>query len=266
MKVSSWLLATLFLSSLLQAAPTTAADAPPTVFDEAGKTYRFVQYFIFDVDKILNDVGIRVHACRLENGPTINYTGVGACIYESAKYTFETKKSSRIWLWVLNEHGQYLPPVLLEWKNTHRGFFSLGGEFIFLSFEKSLGRFTRKKNRVESDAGQSTCTVSNPTDRDMGNFIGDLSITIPKGRKISEYFLLNQLDGFDAEKVTLHTTTPFYLNKQRAYKVTAIVQNGQQESLQLSLLTNYNLTTQRNSCFKGSLERKLDESQGQHIP
>ena len=125
---------------------------------------------------------------------------------------------------------------------------------------------------MASVGGKSTCDVSDPTDRDLGNFIGEISITIPKGRKISEYFILNNIDGFAAEKISLHATTPFYLNKKRAYKVTAIVQNGNQESIQVSMLTNYNLVadpelkTDRGTCFKGSLEHKGKDSEGPAIP
>lgn len=266
MKMLSWLLATLFLSPLLLSAPTTAADAPPNAYNEASRTYRFISSFIVDIDKMLKELGIKVHSCRLENGAPVNFPGVGACVYESVKYTFEHKQASRIWLWVLNDQGQYLPPLLLEWRNTHLGLFKLGGEFIFLSFENFFGNLTRKANRVTSETGKSTCSVASSNDRDLGNFIGDISITIPKGHKISEYFILNNIDGFDAEKITIHATTPFYLNKQRAYKITAIVQNGQRESIQVSMLTNYNLISQRESCFKGSLEHKGKDSEGQPIP
>jgi hypothetical protein len=266
MNVLSWLVATLFLSPFLLAAPTSTADAPPTTFDEASKTYRFIQSAIIDIDKMLTDAGIKIHSCRLENGSPVNYPGVGSCIYESVKFTFEQKKASRIWLWVLNDKGQYLPPLLLEWQNTHNGLFKLGGEFLFLSFENFFGYMTKKANRVSSVDGKSTCDVSSPTDRDLGNFIGDISITIPKGRKISEYFILNNIDGFAAEKISLHATMPFYLNKKRAYKITAIMQNGQQESIQVSMVTNYNLVSQRQSCFKGSLEHKSKDSEGPSIP
>jgi hypothetical protein len=266
MKSLSWLLATLFLSPLLLAAPTTTADAPPTAYDEASKTYRFIQSAIVDIDIMLTEIGIKVHSCRLENDNPVNFPGVGACIYESAKFTFEQKKASRIWLWILNEKGQYLPPLLLEWQNSHSGLVNLGGEFLFLSFENFFGPLTKKANRVTSAQGQSTCSISGPTDRNLGNFIGNISITIPKGRKISEYFILNSFDGFAAEKISVQATTPFYLNKKRAYKVTALVQNEQQESIQVSMLTNYNLVSQRESCFKGSIERKSKDSEGPAIP
>lgn len=259
-------LAALFLSSLLNAAPTTTNDAPPTSFVDASKTYRIIQSAIIDIDKMLKDAGIRVHSCRLENGTPVNYPGAGACIYESLKYTFKDKKPSRVWLWVLNEQGQYLPPVLLEWKNSHTGIFGLAGEFVFLSFENFFGHLIKKTNKVVTENGKSTCTVSDPMDRDLGNFIGDISITIPKGRSVSEYFIIDSLDGFSAEKVNLSAKTPFYLNKKRAYKITAIVQNAKQESISISMLTNYNLVSQRDSCFKGSIEHFSGNKEGQNIP
>lgn len=269
MKTLSWLLATLFLSPLAMAVVTDGSPfepAIPAAFDEASKVYRFVSSAVFDVDKILNEIGIKVYACKLDNSTSKNYRGVGACIYDSANYTFKEKRPSIIWLWVLNSEGKYLPPLKLEWKTSHKGWGALGSEFIFLSFENFFGRFTSKVNRVVSEEGSSTCTASNPTDRDLGNFIGDISITFPKGRKISEYFMIEKLDGLNAEQISMHATTPFYLNKKRAYKVQATVRSDRSEYLHISMLTNFNLVSQRDSCIKGSLQRQIVEPAGSPLP
>ncbi|GEM_PF-2709300 len=269
MKTLSWLLATLFLSPLAMA---VLADGPvftpaiPTAFDEASKVYRFVSGAVLDVDQILTEIGIKVYACKLDNRTSQNYRGVGACIYESANYTFKEKQSSVIWLWVLNSEGKYLPPLKLEWKTSHTSWGALGGEFIFLSFENFFGRFIRKVNRVVKDEGSSACSVGSPTDRDLGNFIGDISITFPKGRKVSEYFVIEKLDGLNVEQISMHTTTPFYLNKKRAYKVQATVKSDRSEYLHISMLTNFNLVSQRDSCFKGSLQRQIADPAGSPLP
>lgn len=266
MKLLRWLLATLFLSPLSMAVPFDPM-APPSSYDKVSGSYRFVQSSIFDIDDMLRNLGINVYACRLDNGSAISHPGVGACLYDSARYTFKEKRASKIWVWVLNEQNQYLPPLILEWKNTHTGWFKFGGEFLFLSFENILGQITKKANRVVSQQGASTCTTMTPADQDLGNFIGDLTITVPKGRKVSEYFVLKNVDGLDAEKILIHASTPYYLNKKRAYKIKATVLNGQQEGIEISMLTNYNLISRREACFKGSLEPKPGvPNNGEFVP
>ncbi|MBL7555913.1 MAG: hypothetical protein JNM24_08845 [Bdellovibrionaceae bacterium] len=267
MKTLSWLLATLFLSPLAMAVLAEGpAPALPTSFDKASKVYRFVSSAVFDIDKILTEIGINVYACKLDNSTSKSYRGVGACIYGSANYTFKEKKPSIFWLWVINPEGKYLPPLKLEWKTGHKDWGSLGGEFAFLSFENFFGRFTRKINRVVSEEGSSACTTSSPTDRDLGNFIGDISITFPKGHKVSEYFVIEKLDGLNAEQINMHAATPFYLNKKRAYKVQATIKSDGSEYLHISMLTNFNLVSQRDSCFKGSLQRQIADPAGSQLP
>jgi len=268
MKTLSWLVATLFLSPLAMAALTDEAIAsnPPKAFDKTSRVYQFISKAV-DVDAILNEIGIRVYACRLENSPTpITYPGVAACIYASANYTFKERRSSTVWIWIQSADGQFLPPLKLEWKIGHKNWASLGGEFAFLAFENFFGHFAKKVHRAVNEKGSSACTTNSPTDKDLGNFIGNISITFPKGRKISEYFVIDKLDGLNAERISLQSTTPFYLNKKRAYKVQASVQSDNSEYLQISLLTNFNLVSQRDSCFKGSLQRQTADPSGGQLP
>lgn len=265
MKVLRWLLVTLFLYPFAIGVPLELST-PPTSYDKASVAYRFIQLAIFDLDEILKDVGISTYACRLDNGSNISYPGVGACIYESAKFTFKEKRASRILVWVLNDQSQYLPPLVLEWKNSHSGLLKFGGEFVFLAFEDFFGHLVRAANRVSTEKGSSPCSVANEVERDLGNFIGNLTITIPKGRKLSEYFAVKNFDGLSAEKIILQAETPYYLNKKRAYKVTAITQNEHGEGIQVSMLTNYNLISQRQACFKGSMERNFKSIDGELVP
>lgn len=268
MKILSWLLATLFLSPLTIAVfgEYAKADPPPSTFNQTSRMYRFARLTIVDLDKMLAELGIKVYACRLDNGSIQRYRGVGACLYESVNYTFKEERSSTIWLWVLNEKNQYLPPLKLEWKTRHTNWPDLIGEFAFLSFENILGHFAKKSNQVVSEKGASACTTKISSVRDLGNFIGDILITFPKGRKVSEYFVIKKLDGLDVHRISLHATTPFFLNKKRAYKIQATVQSDNSESLHIVMLTNFNLVSRRDSCFKGSIQRMSTDPAVSQLP
>ena len=250
MKILSWLLAALLLSQLAKADPS----ALPETYQESDWFYRIVSHF-FDVGASIEKLGVKVYACRLENGPTpVNHRAIGACLLESADYTFKTHKSATIWIWVLNSEGQYLPPAKMEWKNTHTGWFNFASEFLFLARDK--GRQRRSSGFVHnanSSKEVEDCEVTRTTETDLGNFIGDLVITVPPGRKVSEYFVITALDLINVEKLTLNAKMPFYQNRKKNYKISATLLDRKAETISVSLFTDFNLITQRDYCASGTI-------------
>lgn len=198
-------------------------------------------------------MGVQVYACRLENSAVaVSYHGIGQCLFESLKYNFKKKKSSTVLFWVLNKEGQYLPPLKLEWKNTHTGWWKFSNEFLFLALEGLQGRFIKKEDIYLSNREKGTCLVAEIPNRDLGNFIGDLTLTIPKGRRLTEYFNVSALEHVRTERVSLSVRVPFYLNKKRAYKAKIAYTSDKAEIIEISVLTNFNLITQRDFCISGN--------------
>ncbi len=253
--MSSWLLATLFLSQIVLA----EAESVPVTFQDPTKIYSFMQSRVFDIDSMLEKIGITAYACRLQNGEkNIDHRGIGACIYESANYTFKEKMPSTILLWILNDQGQYLPPVKMVWKTSQTGWFSAGQEFLYLSFESIMSIFVKNSLNLKSEKAGEDCSVERDTRTDLGNILGDLEISIPKGRKISDYFKITKLDFLDTQKISLSTKMPFYLNKKRSYKVTGILLNDKSEMIHVSLFTNFNLVKSRDFCLASALKTEFN--------
>lgn len=255
MNIASWLIATLFLTI-----PTLGdSNVPPSAYDKTSILYRLIQGAIFDIDSSLTEAGIKVHACRTNMEEAIaSHPGIGACLYEAANYTFKTKKSATISLWVLNAQGQYLPPLKLEWKNTHTGWFTFGGEFLFMSFENFFGTMVKQTHNITAVPNQdsTSCRIAQLPSSDLGNFIGNLVITIPKGRKISEYFVFTKLDGTNAESISIQAKMPSYINKKRTYQMRGQILSDQMEVIEISLVTNYNLISRRDACLSGTAKFK----------
>jgi hypothetical protein len=244
------------LSLLLFTQASFAAEAElPQTYDKQRVLYFLIRHIAFDVDEILEEMGMKVYACRLENsGKAINYRGVGPCLYDSMNYTFKEKKSSTVWVWVLNDQNQYLPPLKIEWKHSHSGFFKFISEFLFLTFEESYSKRVKDIQNVLPISQDKKCKVASLPNQDLGNFIGDLVITIPKGRHISEYLKFDALKRIDTQKLSINAKVPFYLNKKRAYQVSANYQNPQQETLSVSILTDFNMVTPRKFCLSGNVD------------
>ncbi len=250
MRILSWLVAALLLTQFSKADPS----ALPETFQDPDLFYRIASHF-FDLGASLEKLGVNVYACRLENGPNpVNHRAISACLLESVDYTFKTHRPSTIWIWVLNSQGQYLPPAKMEWRNTHTGWFNFVSEFLYLSRDKGgqrkrVGLVPGASSSVDSD----DCKATRSTEGDLGNFIGDLVITVPKGRKVSEYFFITVLDSIDVSKLTLNAKMPFYQNRKKTYKISATLLDRQSETVSVSIFTDFNLITQRDYCADGTI-------------
>lgn len=276
MKAARWLLATLFLYQMLYADPNSL----PEGYAKTSLIYGVFENLLFDTDSAVKEIGLNVYACRLENeNAKISYYGLGPCLFDSINYTIKEKKPSAIVVWVLNDKGLYLPPLRLTWQHSHSGWIRFGKEFIYLAFEKLSGLWVSRANNINDPAAAVTCAVDRPIKGDIGNFIGNLSIAFPKGQKLSDYFVLKSvqgektetatlnpivpivdtLDKFKAESVTVNTTMPFYLNKKRVYKVNGTIANDRSETLNISILSTYNLVAgaKRDFCVNGHFNGHL---------
>lgn len=248
MKRLSWLVASLFLSlnSLAD------SDALPTTYASESKTYGVLSVF-FDVDKQLQDAKINIYACRISNDSgTRDFRGVGPCLFEAINYAMDYNKASTISLWVLNAQSQYLPPLRLEWRQSHKTWYSLlVREMAFLGFEKVLGRWVKKENVVRTTSEDGLCKVDSIPDKDLGNILGDLSIVLPKGKIVSDYFPFTILDYANMEKISLTSKTPMYLNRKRTYHLIgqAATSHSDFESIQIVLFTDFNVMTRRGYCI-----------------
>lgn len=251
MRLLGWLIATFILSQAVMA----GANDPPIKYDKTSLFYRFVQKVVFDLDSLLEEIGIKAYACRLENSTvTTSYQSIGACLYESANYSFKEKKPSTIIVWVTSAKGEQLPPLKLEWKNSHRNWLYFTHEFLFLAFEKGFGKIVKNTQNMKSIPQQSQCKVAKIPSGDLGNFLGDLTITIPKDRRLYEYFNFKIFDWVKTEQLRLRVQMPTHINRKRAYRVLSVYQNDRLETVRLSFITNYNLIISRESCVDGNYQ------------
>lgn len=260
-----WIGCTLAIAFTTHVRAADDANLLPQSYSKQNVYYTIIQKTVFDLDEVLQNIGITVYACRLQNaGLTKDFKGVGACLFESIKYNFKEDRASTVYAWVLNEQGQYLSPLKIEWKNTHKSWFGLAQEFLFLAFENHMGWSVKAENNISST--RSSCQGDMISSKDLGNFIGDLIITIPKGRTLHDYLRFNVLKQVDTDKLTLRSQTPSYIDKKRTYQLFSKYQNRNAEIVELRLFTNYNMIRRRDFCVSGhaQIERYLESKTGYH--
>lgn len=244
------------LTLILAAQFSIAADTYlPQQYGKQSIYYSVVQKALFDVDELLQNIGIKVYACRVQNSlAPKEYRGVGPCLFDSIRYNFKEKKPSTIYVWMLNSQGQYLPPLKLEWKNTHKSWFGFSYEFLFMAFENQLRWFVKGETNLQ--VAEAFCRQPNVPDRDLGNFIGNISITIPTDRRLDEYFNFGIIKQIQTDKLDLKVRTPSYIDKKRTYQILSQYQNKRGDTVELALFTNFNIIQRREFCMNGHLEFK----------
>lgn len=250
MRLLNCLLALLLLVNITFA----QQSAPPVLFDKQPFVYFLLRHIVFDLDKILIEIGLQVKACRLDSEVLLrNHEGAGACLYEAIHHTIKFKRSSVIVLWVTDEKGNVLPPLKIEWTHSHSSFFKFANEFLFMSFENLFKGSVKAEHNVSSVSETGKCTLLKEQNRDLGNFIGNMIIHVPPGRRIAEYLKFGILKDVDTQKLVLSAQVPVYLDKKRVYQAKFNYQNPQAETMEISIATNFNLVSQRDFCIKGNL-------------
>ncbi|MCB0370585.1 MAG: hypothetical protein KDD45_14455 [Bdellovibrionales bacterium] len=248
------------------------AEAPPQQFDKKSFLYKLVQKTVFDVDAQFKQLGMNVYSCQVfTNNQTLSYRSFGNCLFKAAGNTFKTKQPTKIKLWLLNDQGQYLEPLSINWKSSQKNWFTFAYEFIYLSAENLFKHFTK------SNKNDNPCEISADDflNKDLGNFLGEIEIKTAKPWKLSDYMTnIQWLSSFDlknANDLRLNVKTPEVSNGKRVYEGQVSLQNtyGYEQKdegvLIIKIRTNYNLVAQRDACVKGHMDL-LKSTQPQRLP
>lgn len=234
----------------------------PTQFDKQPGSYLFISKVALDVDAVLKEIGIDAQACRLETvSPVKTYPGAGSCLYHAIDATIEQKAPSSILIWVKNKDSKLMPPLRIVWQHSHSKWSRFMKEFLYMSFEDLFGRFLSKKKSIEATPDMDHCQTPNVPTRDLGNFLGNLTIHIPTGHRISEYISVPFLQAINTETLQLSAKVPYHIHKRRVYQAQLNYQNPEGESVNLSVTTDFNLVAPRDACLNADF-KYTPKSQG----
>lgn len=254
-----FILAVIFLFSGLKA----KSQAPPFIYNKESFVYTMIKKIAGDLDKEVSNLGIKVHSCSvvLVNGKTLSFPSLINCLLVSLDFQLRLNTDSEIKAWILNTKGEYLPPLTIKWKPSHKSWFGIIGEAVYLYFEfflKNINFQTTKMKDCEIDEFF--------LKKDLGNFVGVLSITSPTPWTLIDYFqgpqTLKYLSEDKIEQAKLTVKSPFIDKGKIVYdlQLQLFSQSRKQvtdDLLELKIRTNYNLLNdydKRTTCGKGDFK------------
>lgn len=235
------------------------AEAPPERFDKQTFIYKVITKVAVDFDLLFKDMGIKVHSCQvITKSKPLAYDSLGHCLFVAIDNSFKTKEKTQIKLWVLNDKGQYLSPLIIQWKNSQSNWIAFISEFIYLSMENFLKHF------VKSNESTVPCLINEEKflSNDMGNFLGDLEISTISPWTLANYFPTNAAmtlpDIKNSNLASLRVATPERIKGKRIYEAQVDLHSSYEvsntnNSLQIRVRTNFNFIAQRESCVQGKL-------------
>lgn len=235
-------------------------EAPPTAFDKELFMYKVIKKVAFDADQAFKDMGLKVHSCKITTTKKeYAFNSLGNCLLVAIDSSIKNQNYSSVKLWVLNEKGQYLQPLIISWKVAQKSWFKLIYEFVELSFEDFFNYFRKKNDKTNPCALISGDFLT----KDLGNFIGNLEIRAQEPWRLSDYFknedLFKAKQFKNANGIELTVKAPEYINGKKMYEVKALLNSSIESSLEgsaflLNIRTNYNLILSRDYCVAGHAE------------
>lgn len=241
------------------------AEPPPAAYSKEPLLYSVFKNMVVDLDLMFKEMGLEIYSCQVIQTNTMNiissYASLTNCLGDSIKNTFKTKDRTKIKVWVLNEKGEYLPPLNLEWKNSQKGWWSLIYEFAYLANEDFFKHFSHdsKTQGAHGSQKEGPCRINSSDflEKDMGNIVGELQITTAEPWALSDYFDLSGLKTIpglkNASKAEIKVTTPEYINGKKIYEARMTIQNTYEVSrenkfINLKIRSDLNIVSQRDSC------------------
>ncbi len=241
------------------------AEPPPPAYSKDPWLYSVFKNLVVDLDLMFKEMGLEIYSCQVVQTNTMkiisSYESLTNCLGDSIKNTFKTKNKTKIKVWVLNEKGEYLPPLNLEWKNSQKGWWSLIYEFAYLANEDFFKHFTHDSATQGAHGSQKErpCKINSSDflEKDLGNIVGDLQITATEPWTLDDYFELSGLKTIpglkNANKAEIKVTTPEYINGKRIYEARITIQNTYEVSheskfINLKIRSDLNIVSQRDSC------------------
>lgn len=249
-----------FLTTLISLTAFAQSEAPPVVFDKELIQYKILKAIAFDADQVFKDMGLKVHSCKIKTTKKeYVFNSLGNCLLVAIDSSIKNQNYSSVKLWVLNDQGQYLPPLLINWRVAQTSWLKFIYEFVELAYEDFFNSFRKKNLKDNVCAIPSTDFLSN----DLGNFIGHLEIRTVMPWKLSNYF--TEADFFKTRQfknvngMELTVKSPEYIDRKKIYELQLAMNNSSQSteedsSLVLNLRSNYNLILKRDFCLSGRFE------------
>lgn len=247
------------------------AQAPPLVYNKESFVYTMIKKIAGDLDKEVSSLGIKVHSCSvvLTNGKILSFPSLINCLLVSLDFQLRMSTDSEIKAWILNAKGEYLPPLIISWRPSHKSWFGVIGEGIYLYFGEGLyhelENFFKRFN--SQSMSRKDCEFEKSfLKKDLGNFVGLLSIKAPAPWTLIDYFQGAQALKYpivdNVEQAKLIVKSPFMDKGKIVYdlQLQLFSQNRKQvgdDLLELKIRTNYNLLStydERTTCGKGELK------------
>lgn len=253
-------LGVLFFMNFFLMGALAKAEAPPQKFDKESFTYTVIKKVAFDADQTIKELGLRIHSCKIQaGGREYAFPSLGNCLLVAINSSIKNQNFSAIKLWVLNEKGEYLPPLVINWRVAQKNWFKFIFEFVELSFEDFF-KFFRKKN---SSANPCVLVPGDFLTKDIGNFLGDLEIRAEAPWKLSDYFtstvLFKSQQFGNANGLEINMKSPEFIDGKKIYELRMVLNNNIEtnftnHSIVMNIRSNYNFVVNRDSCINGNLE------------
>lgn len=255
----------LFSLLIISVVGFSQVETPPTAFDKELFMYKVVKKVAFDADQAFKDMGLKVHSCKISTSKKdYAFNSLGNCLFVAIDSSIKNQNYSSVKLWILNEKGQYLNPLIINWKVAQKNWLKFIYEFVELSFEDFFDFFRKKNNSSNACAIKTSEFLT----KDIGNFLGNLEIRAQAPWRLSDYFknedIFKSKQFSNANGVELTVKAPEYLNGKKIYEARAVLNSDIQSSLEgsslvLNIRSNYNLILSRDFCVAGRAEMLTPE-------
>lgn len=271
------------------------AEGPPRSPEAYSLISEIGKMLTVDIDAKIKELGIRIHSCELirdnsqekaRSEVISSYTSLQSCLTDSligslrrdSKRYPSGREVTYFKLWALDADGRILPPLIVRWHHSHKSWFSLLAE----GFRLKTDRISQYLN-FNPISNPCQLNVNDFQQRDFGNFIGDLEISVTEARNLSDYFetgrLKSVLETTKTNSIRGNVKTPKVINGARMYdgefKVkTELEISGEQYQLKIRLRSNLNMLAlndsesllirllnffvRKNYCVRGNLEVSAD--------
>lgn len=250
----------IFFMNILLLGALVKAEAPPQSFDKESFVYTVIKKVAFDTDEAIKKMGLRIHSCKIKaNGKDYAFPSLGNCLLVAINSSIKNQNFSAVKLWVLNEKGEYLPPLIINWRVAQKSWFKFLFEFVELSFE-GFFKYFRKKS---SSATPCILVPGEFLTKDIGNFLGDLEIRAEAPWRLSDYFpqtaLFKSQQFGNANGVEINMKSPEFIDGKKIYELRMILNNSIEtninyHSIIMNIRSNYNFISNRDSCVNGNLQ------------